>query len=296
VDAKWQKEIRDTLPELPEARRKRMVAEYSITEQDAQVLTLTKSLADQFEAAAKAAKQQAAAPAANAAPEVLEVVVTEIVDGYTLYMQVLGTGTQQLEQMMQRLRQEPLATSAVPSSVKRGDVVCAQFTVDETWYRAQVEDVFNDNEISVRYIDYGNAELLPRSRLRTLPAGYSAQTLPFQAHLARLAYLMCPAIDDDLGVDAAKKLRDLAFGRVLMAQVEARADGALHVVLGDPATNVNVNATMLRAGLSTLVSRRNRVAIPNAALLEKLEADEKVAHVTHAGLWANGDVGNEDDF
>ena len=56
VDAEWQKEIRDTLPELPEARRKRMVAEYGITEQDAQVLTLTKSLADQFEAAAKAAK------------------------------------------------------------------------------------------------------------------------------------------------------------------------------------------------------------------------------------------------
>jgi aspartyl-tRNA(Asn)/glutamyl-tRNA(Gln) amidotransferase subunit B len=56
VDAKWQKAIRDTLPELPEGRRKRMVADYGITEQDAQVLTLTKSLADQFEAAAKAAK------------------------------------------------------------------------------------------------------------------------------------------------------------------------------------------------------------------------------------------------
>jgi aspartyl-tRNA(Asn)/glutamyl-tRNA(Gln) amidotransferase subunit B len=56
VDAKWQKEIRDTLPELPEARRKRMVADYGITEQDAQVLTLTQTLADQFEEAAKAAK------------------------------------------------------------------------------------------------------------------------------------------------------------------------------------------------------------------------------------------------
>jgi aspartyl-tRNA(Asn)/glutamyl-tRNA(Gln) amidotransferase subunit B len=56
VDAKWQKEIGDTLPELPEARRKRMVADYGITEQDAHVLTLTKALADQFEAAAKAAK------------------------------------------------------------------------------------------------------------------------------------------------------------------------------------------------------------------------------------------------
>jgi aspartyl-tRNA(Asn)/glutamyl-tRNA(Gln) amidotransferase subunit B len=56
VDAKWQAEVRDTLPELPEARRKRMVADYGITEQDAHVLTITKSRADQFEAAAKAAK------------------------------------------------------------------------------------------------------------------------------------------------------------------------------------------------------------------------------------------------
>jgi aspartyl-tRNA(Asn)/glutamyl-tRNA(Gln) amidotransferase subunit B len=56
VDEKWQGAIRATLPELPEARRQRMVTDYGITEQDAQVLTLTKSLADQFESAAKAAK------------------------------------------------------------------------------------------------------------------------------------------------------------------------------------------------------------------------------------------------
>ena len=55
VDTKWQEEIRNTLPELPEARRKRLVGEYGITEQDAAVLTLTKALANQFEAAAKAA-------------------------------------------------------------------------------------------------------------------------------------------------------------------------------------------------------------------------------------------------
>jgi aspartyl-tRNA(Asn)/glutamyl-tRNA(Gln) amidotransferase subunit B len=56
VDAKWRAEIRRTLPELPEARRKRMVADYGITARDAHVLTLTKALADQFESAAKAAK------------------------------------------------------------------------------------------------------------------------------------------------------------------------------------------------------------------------------------------------
>ncbi|HSZ00743.1 MAG TPA: Asp-tRNA(Asn)/Glu-tRNA(Gln) amidotransferase subunit GatB [Terriglobales bacterium] len=56
VDEKWQAEIRGTLPELPEARRKRMVADYGITDYDAQVLTAKKLFADQFETAAKAAK------------------------------------------------------------------------------------------------------------------------------------------------------------------------------------------------------------------------------------------------
>ncbi|MBV9343105.1 MAG: Asp-tRNA(Asn)/Glu-tRNA(Gln) amidotransferase subunit GatB [Acidobacteria bacterium] len=56
VDENWREEIRRTLPELPEARRTRMVAEYGINAQDAQVLTMTKTLADQFEAAARAAR------------------------------------------------------------------------------------------------------------------------------------------------------------------------------------------------------------------------------------------------
>ena len=56
VDEEWQGEIRGTVPELPEERRKRMVAEYGITDYDAQVLAATKSFADQFETAAKAAK------------------------------------------------------------------------------------------------------------------------------------------------------------------------------------------------------------------------------------------------
>ena len=56
VDEKWRAEIAKTLPELPEALRARLVKEYGITEYDAQVLTVSKSLADQFETAAQAAK------------------------------------------------------------------------------------------------------------------------------------------------------------------------------------------------------------------------------------------------
>ena len=56
VDSQWQQKIKANLPELPEARRLRMVNEYGITMQDAGVLTSTRSLADQFEEAARAAK------------------------------------------------------------------------------------------------------------------------------------------------------------------------------------------------------------------------------------------------
>jgi aspartyl-tRNA(Asn)/glutamyl-tRNA(Gln) amidotransferase subunit B len=56
VDAKWQSKIRSMLPELPEARRQRMIKEFGISAGDAHTLTLTRSLADQFESAARSAK------------------------------------------------------------------------------------------------------------------------------------------------------------------------------------------------------------------------------------------------
>jgi aspartyl-tRNA(Asn)/glutamyl-tRNA(Gln) amidotransferase subunit B len=56
VGAAWQAEILKSMPELPEARRARMIAEYDISAQDAATFTATRAFADQFEAAAKQAK------------------------------------------------------------------------------------------------------------------------------------------------------------------------------------------------------------------------------------------------
>jgi aspartyl-tRNA(Asn)/glutamyl-tRNA(Gln) amidotransferase subunit B len=46
----------EELPELPEARRARMIAEYELTTQDAFTLTASRQFADRFEAAARAAR------------------------------------------------------------------------------------------------------------------------------------------------------------------------------------------------------------------------------------------------
>jgi len=49
-------ETRKKLPELPEARRARMIAEYELAPKDAFTLTATREFADRFEAAAKTAR------------------------------------------------------------------------------------------------------------------------------------------------------------------------------------------------------------------------------------------------
>jgi aspartyl-tRNA(Asn)/glutamyl-tRNA(Gln) amidotransferase subunit B len=56
VSEQWQQGIRESLPELPEARRQRLISAYGITAYDAAVLTSSRTLATQFEEAARSAK------------------------------------------------------------------------------------------------------------------------------------------------------------------------------------------------------------------------------------------------
>jgi len=56
ISAAWRDALRARLPELPEALRARLVAEYGVTEYDAGVLSASRALAQQFEAAARKAK------------------------------------------------------------------------------------------------------------------------------------------------------------------------------------------------------------------------------------------------
>lgn len=51
IDEQWIEDIRDTLPELPDTRKKRFIAEYSLPPYDAGILTGERELADYFELA-----------------------------------------------------------------------------------------------------------------------------------------------------------------------------------------------------------------------------------------------------
>jgi aspartyl-tRNA(Asn)/glutamyl-tRNA(Gln) amidotransferase subunit B len=53
IDDKWIAEVRKTLPELPDERKKRLIKEFGLPEYDAHILTGSRELADYFEAALK---------------------------------------------------------------------------------------------------------------------------------------------------------------------------------------------------------------------------------------------------
>ncbi len=56
VDGAWQQQIFADLPELPEAKRERLIREYGLSQQDAATLAADQAFADRFESAARLAK------------------------------------------------------------------------------------------------------------------------------------------------------------------------------------------------------------------------------------------------
>lgn len=82
----------------------------------------------------------------------------------------LSTLMSEISSVYDSLSEEELALSAI----NVGDVCCAQFSEDNQWYRAVVEDNTN-GALTVRFIDYGNTETLPISRIKILKDAFFAE-------------------------------------------------------------------------------------------------------------------------
>jgi len=69
--------------------------------------------------------------------------------------------------------------------------VAGNFSVDNTWYRAEVLEIINNNDqptqYKLRYIDYGNTETVTVDRIRALPPEF--QKTPAQAKKQNLHIL-----------------------------------------------------------------------------------------------------------
>lgn len=265
---------------------------------------------DPAKEAAEAEEEEAAAAAAtngqNGAEEVSQrrkdyrdVMVTYI-DPATckLKLQQIGSGTSALTELMSAFRSfhiNKANDTPLPGPPKAGDFVAARFSEDNEWYRAKVRR--NDREkqqAEVVYIDFGNSETLPWSRLRALSPQFSAQKLRPQAVDAVLSFLQFPVASDYLE-DAVGFIGDQAFDRQLVANVDyISSEGTMHVTLLDPSVSKSLdeslNAEVVREGLAMVPKKLKtweRSAGDTLASLRELESEAKEER---RGMWEYGDL------
>eukprot|EP00057_Strongylocentrotus_purpuratus_P024429 XP_011678903.1 PREDICTED: uncharacterized protein LOC100892150 isoform X2 [Strongylocentrotus purpuratus] len=133
-----------------------------------------------------------------------------------------------------------------------GEIVCAQFSKDESWYRARVVDVDAEaNTVQVFYVDYGNCEWLVRSKVR--PAMPQFLHLPFQAVECFLGGIELIKPTSLKNQDLDRKLfEELTMDKILVGHVVSSDGDILHVELYDTisAKHVNIGDALVNAGFA----------------------------------------------
>jgi len=228
------------------------------------------------------------------AEEYIDVIVTEILDASSFYVQIVGgEDSTKLEELMKNLSLEE--TDANPDfKPKAGELVKAQYTADDQWYRASITSTEGDN-YRVLYIDYGNSETIPSSRVRAL--GQQFRSLRPQAIESHLAFVKPPTINDDYGQEAAEMLRDLVEEKTLMAQIEYREDNVLFLSLMD-SNKLHLNGALVGAGLARVKKPRANFTQKREyidKLLDELKGEERRAKASHSCVWEYGDPGSDED-
>lgn len=232
-----------------------------------------------------------------------DVMVTHVEDDGRLRLQEIGSGTSALTSLMSafsKFHLNPANNSGLPNPPKAGEFVAAKFTADDTWYRARIRR--NDREAKkaeVVYIDYGNSETIPWSRLRPLSqAEFLPSKLKPQAVEAQLAFIQLPGNSEYLA-DAIHFISQETADRQLVASVESiEKDGLLWVTLYDSKHSKtaveSINADVIDEGLAMVPKKLKPWERSASDVLTALTKKQNVAKDDRRGQWEYGDL-TEDD-
>ena len=226
-----------------------------------------------------------------------DVVVTHVTPEGKLKVQEIGAGTTALSELMNAFRSFHLNKSndqPLSGPPKAGEFVAAKFTVDNEWYRARVRRVDREaKKAEVVYVDYGNDETVPWSRLRALAQPqFSTQKLKPQASDAVLSFAQLPTSAQYLR-EAVAYIAEITEGVELVANVDYISEGTWTVTLMDknaPGIDDSINAHVIGAGLAMVPKKLKaweKAASDTLTTLKKLESEAKESR---RGMWEYGDI------
>lgn len=231
-----------------------------------------------------------------------DVIITHVEETGRLKFQEIGSGTSALTSLMSafsKFHLNPANSAGVPNP-KAGEFVAAKFTADDQWYRARIRR--NDREAKkaeVVYVDFGNSETIPWSRLRPLSqTEFLPSKLQPQAKEAQLSFVQLPQNPEYLA-DAVHFISQETADRQLVANVDqADKDGTLWVTLFDPKSSKSgadsVNADVIDEGLAMVPKKLKAWERSAGDVLAALKKKQDVAKEERRGQWEYGDL-TEDD-
>ena len=151
-------------------------------------------------------------------------------------------------------------------SIKEGDVVAAQFSVDQVFYRAKVIskvvelelDLTEVDLVEVFFIDFGNTATIPVTSIRPLS--------PVLLALPALAIKCCLFDCIALGKDTTTEFSKLVSGHLLLMEVMGSKEEVLEVDLvrevGDNIGYTSIRDVLVLSGKAVFYSRPD-LTIPN---------------------------------
>uniref|UniRef100_A0A8C4WYU1 Tudor domain-containing protein n=1 Tax=Eptatretus burgeri TaxID=7764 RepID=A0A8C4WYU1_EPTBU len=145
-------------------------------------------------------------------------------------------------------------------------------------YRAKIEKIEGPGRVQVFYVDYGNRESVPASRLGTLPGDYSLQAFPAQAHEYAFAFIQVPD-DEEARSEAVDCLvRDVQNSQCLL-NVEYRGNTCEHVTLLLPESREDVGLGLMREGMVIVEKRKEKRFTKLVADYQKAQDGAKASRV-----------------
>lgn len=251
----------------------------------------------------------AAAPTADvkATDELLSVRISEIRSGTHFFYHVKGDEAAKTIDDSMKMFTANNGTQGEPCDLKVNKVVAALFDdgSGKSWYRAKVvEKQAGGLKAVVLFLDHGNVATVPVStHLRPLDPNLGIDRIPPVAKEATLALTLSRPLSDEYGMDCARMLQSLCWGKDLRIRTSGRDESGKLAVTIVTDSSESVNEQLISAGLARVAKPQAVRALASnlvdGSSVMKLAADlnkaQQSARRSRTGMWRYGDIGDDDE-